>query len=70
MAEPIQNLTCGECGSVYTFVRNGRLRGPGAFYCQVCGQDIFIWVCDQNIDYDFKLVDKGTWLDPPAPRPA
>lgn len=56
-------LTCGECGSVYRYSRNGRMRGPGSFECRVCGQDIFAWVCAEN--YDFDLMETGTWQNAP-----
>jgi hypothetical protein len=68
MAGIVRNLACGECGSDYAFVENGRTRGPGSFFCQVCGQDIFLWVCEQNIDYDFELVKRGDSLEPPISR--
>jgi hypothetical protein len=53
------NLVCGECGSEYKVRENNRLRGPGAFACQVCGEDVFLWICQQNIDYDFQLIRSG-----------
>ncbi len=56
------DLVCSECGSEYKVRWNDRVRGPGAFECQVCGEQIFLWGCEQNIDYDFELVKKG-WDD-------
>ena len=61
----VRTLTCGECGSAYRFTENGRRRGPGSFECQVCGQTIFIWACDENTDYYFELVEREAWRDPP-----
>lgn len=58
-------LECGECGSVYRYRRNGRMRGPGAFVCR-CGQDIFFWISDESYDYDFELIRSG-WADPSDP---
>jgi hypothetical protein len=54
-------LTCGECGSIYRYTTNGRMRGPGSFDCRTCGQDIFIWDAPESLDYDFELIEVGTW---------
>jgi DNA-directed RNA polymerase subunit RPC12/RpoP len=50
------DLVCGECGSEYRVWKNNRVRGPGAFECQICGEQIFLWICAENVDYDFELV--------------
>ncbi len=65
MGVEVRTLICGECDSVYSIVENGRTRGPGSFQCLVCGQDIFLWVCDENVDYDFNLVGPNSRQDPP-----
>jgi hypothetical protein len=53
-------LVCGECESENAVHRVDRVRGPGAFLCEVCGQDIFLWTCEQSQDYYFRLVRDGS----------
>ena len=64
----MDNLVCHECGSEYKMQLNGRKRGPGAVDCQVCGETIFLWVCDENEDYDFELV--GIHTEPDETHPS
>jgi len=52
----MENLVCSECGTEYRMSPNGRMRGAGSFCCEVCGQDIFLWDCTENIDYDFEMI--------------
>jgi hypothetical protein len=56
------DLVCGECGSEYKVRKNNRERGPGAFECQICGEQIFLWTCEVNDDCDFELVRPGNDL--------
>ena len=53
------DLVRGECGSQYKVRRNYRARGPGAFECRICGEQIFLWTCEENEDYDFELMRSG-----------
>ena len=65
---PLLNLVCGECGSEYQVRRTNRPRGPGAFNCQVCGEQIFLWTSDENTGYDFKLIGVRTWPEEKRPN--
>jgi hypothetical protein len=55
----MQNLICGECDSEYRMREKGATRGPGAFACVVCGQEIFLWTVEDSYDYEIELVKNG-----------
>jgi len=57
-----KSLVCGECGSEYEVRKKAGMRGPGSFLCQVCGEELFLWVCEENDDYDFHLIRSGKSL--------
>ena len=62
----MDNLICGECESEYLLREKGMTRGPGAFACVVCGQEIFLWTVDDSSDHEFELVKNGN--DTPQAR--
>jgi hypothetical protein len=57
----MDNLICGECGAEFEVRPKGTKRGPGSFPCEVCGEDIFLWICDGEVndDYVFVLIRRG-----------
>ena len=61
------NLVCGECGSEYEVRKKDGMRGPGSFECKVCGEELFLWVCEENDDYDFELIRSGSLAVSPEP---
>lgn len=51
-----ERLTCGECFSEYSIRQTDKLRGPGAFACVVCGEDLVLWTCEGSIDSEITLL--------------